>query len=133
MSNYFQILFVDDDKDDRLIMLEYFQQAQLDDKIYFLENGQKTMSYLESIVDDKYLPNLVVLDLNMPILSGVETLQRMKRSDRFKNIPVIIFSTLENESEKRKCLNFGAIDYIVKPMTYAQGESIARKFCSFVK
>lgn len=132
MSSHYQILVVDDDKEDHFIMLDYFKDFGIGDKVHFMENGKNALQYLEEVEDDEFLPNLIVLDLNMPILNGTQTLVQIKQTPRYKNIPVIIFSTSENETEKRKCLSFGAIDYMVKPTTMEEGEKTIRKFSSFI-
>ncbi|MDQ2656245.1 MAG: response regulator, partial [Bacteroidota bacterium] len=111
------IIFVDDDEEDHLIMSEYFREAGKGDCIKFIKNGQEALNYLNDISDDASLPSLIVLDLNMPILSGTQTLALLKEDPRYRKIPVLIFSTSENENEKRKCLTLGAHEYIVKPTT----------------
>ena len=132
MSKRFEILVVDDDKEDHVIMLDYFQDFGMGDKVYFVENGKNALQYLDEISDDDSLPHLIILDLNMPILNGTQTLVKIKQTSRYRNIPVIIFSTSENETERRKCLSFGAVDYMVKPTTMAEGEQTVRKFSSFI-
>jgi CheY-like chemotaxis protein len=122
-----QILVVDDDREDHLIMLEYFKESGNEQYVKFIENGKKAIEYLEQVQDD-VLPRLIVLDLNMPILNGTQTLLHIRRNARFKNIPIIIFSTSENENEKRKCLSFGAMDYLVKPSTYEEGLKLMNRF-----
>ncbi|HMG91343.1 MAG TPA: response regulator [Chryseolinea sp.] len=126
------ILIVDDDVEDHMMLDEYFQEVGISDKVTFLINGQLALQYLESIEDPSQLPKLLVLDLNMPILTGSQVLLQLKQTPRFKNIPVIIFSTSVNENEKRKCLNFGALEYLVKPITWDEGDRIAKRFASFV-
>src|SRR5687767_4439428 len=128
-----KILVVDDDREDHLILQDYFVEANLDNNVKFVENGQKALDYLETISSDEELPQLVVLDLNMPILNGTQTLLRIKQTPRLKNIPVIICSTSENETEKRKCLSFGAVEYVVKPMTFEEGLKLIRKFASYIQ
>lgn len=132
MTMRHQILFVDDDPEDHMIMLEYFKEVGKDDQIIFQKNGQEAIAYLEQLPDDLLLPNLIVLDLNMPILNGTQTLIQIKRNKRFKHIPVIIFSTSENENEKRKCLSIGALDYLVKPSSFAEGLSVIKIFTAFL-
>ena len=127
-----QIIFVDDDEEDHLIMFEYFKDCGKDKQIRFIRNGQEALRYLEDIPESDPLPNLIVLDLNMPILNGTQTLVQIRRNTRFKNIPVVIFSTSENESEKRKCLSLGADDYLVKPTTYLDGLKMVQKFTSYI-
>lgn len=126
------IIVVDDDREDQLIMAEYFNEMGLEARVKFFDNGEVTINYLEGYKDDSTLPQLIVLDLNMPVLNGTQTLLHLKRDARYKHIPVIIFSTSENEDERRKCLSFGAVDYLVKPMSYEEGEAIVKRFASFL-
>ena len=72
------------------------------------------------------MPALIVLDLNMPILNGMETLSRLKAHSLYKNIPVIMFTTSIHEVEKAKCLEIGAADFIKKPARFQQTISTAK-------
>ena len=125
------IFVVDDDQEDQMILKEYFNDSGKDIAITFVENGQKAIERLDQLENDR-LPGLIVLDLNMPILNGTQTLMQLKRDPRYKHIPVIIFSTSENENEKRKCLSLGALEYLVKPITYGEGLKMTEKFYSYV-
>ena len=127
-----QIIFVDDDEEDHLILFEYFRDLGREKQVRFIRNGQEALRYLDEITDDTELPRLIVLDLNMPILNGTQTLFHLKQTTRFRNIPVIIFSTSENETEKRKCLSLGAVDYVVKPLTQKECREIVKHFCTFL-
>ena len=133
MTLYPKILVVDDDLEDHLILLEYFKELGNDQHVKFLENGQRAITYLEQLTEDCLLPKLIVLDLNMPILNGTQTLLQIKRDSRLKHIPIIIFSTSENENEKRKCLSFGALEYLVKPVTYDEGQRMVEKFSGYIE
>lgn len=132
MKNTCQILVVDDDLEDHLILHSFFTEAGLESHVGYQENGQKAIYFLEQISDDAALPRLIILDLNMPILNGTQTLLRLKQDFRYKNIPVIIFSTSENETEKRKCLSLGAVDYMVKPLTLEECRKTIQRFSSFI-
>ena len=125
-------MIVDDDREDHLILLDYFTASGIADKVHFLENGLQAIEFLDKITNDRLLPRLVVLDLNMPIMNGTQTLLKLKQSPRLEKIPVIIFSTSTNDSEKRKCLAYGAVDYLVKPLTYEDGEQMVERFTSFI-
>jgi len=133
MNNSHQILVVDDDVEDHLILDTFFREAGLDTVVGYRENGQQALYYLEEINEDARLPRLIVLDLNMPILNGTQTLLHLKQKSRFKHIPVIIFSTSQNETERRKCLSLGAVDYMVKPLTQNECREIIKRFSTFVK
>lgn len=126
------IFVVDDDQEDRQILHEYFVDIGMGDRVAYFENGEKALAYLENIRDLSNLPRLIVLDLNMPILNGTQALRILKRDARFKHIPIIILSTSENEEEKRKCFSYGAVDYLVKPMTFDEGREIVERFASYL-
>lgn len=132
MTDQTMILFVDDDEEDHFIMLQYFKEVGKDQHVKFIRNGQEAIDFLERISDDSVLPRLIVLDLNMPILNGTQTLLQMKRTKRLSRIPVIILSTSENENERRKCLSFGAEEYLVKPSTYQEGLHLIEKFTAYL-
>lgn len=132
MNNDIRILVVDDDKEDHMILQEYFSESNIEQNVMFVENGVKALEYLEGISNESALPKLIVLDLNMPLMNGSQTLLHLKKSNRLKNIPVIIYSTSESENEKRKCLSFGAVDYMVKPVTMEEGQRMVDKFKSFI-
>ncbi|MBT1706157.1 response regulator [Chryseosolibacter indicus] len=133
MENNYEILVVDDDREDHLILSEYFRDIGIENRVHYVENGKYALEYMEKIALDNKLPRLVILDLNMPIMNGTQTLLHMKQSFRLKNVPVIIFSTSENETEKRKCLSLGAVDYLVKPVSYNEGLLMVNKFRSFLE
>ena len=78
------------------------------------------MSYLENYqLDGKtVVPGLLMLDLNMPKLSGFELLQTIKAHEEWRKIPVIIFSTSDYEGDIERCYALGAASYIVKPLSY---------------
>jgi CheY-like chemotaxis protein len=126
------IFVVDDDREDQQILHEYFEDAGLGTRVRYFDNGEQVIAFLEPLTDTSTLPSLIVLDLNMPILNGTQTLRMLKRDARLKQIPVIILSTSENDEEKRKCLSYGAIDYLVKPMSYDDGRGIVERFSSYL-
>jgi CheY-like chemotaxis protein len=132
MNNNQHLVIVDDDLEDHFILEEYFKIFGMESSVKFLQNGQDAIDYLQEVSDNSALPKLIVLDLNMPILNGTQTLLQIKRNLRYKNIPIIILSTSENENEKRKCLSFGAVEYLVKPTTYDDGLTMVKKFTAFL-
>src|SRR5689334_14217608 len=99
-----KVLLADDDLEDRFIVSDAFKEVGCLEEVYVAENGEEGFSYLESVTDIARLPRLIVLDLNMPRISGRERLAELKSNDRYKSIKVVIFSTSINESEKRQCL-----------------------------
>ena len=127
----FSILVVDDDVEDHMIMKEYFEEMDYKDSVKFVINGKEAIEYLEA-QKQGILPRLIILDLNMPIMNGTQTLFHIKHDPELKNIPVVIYSTSENETEKRKTLSLGALQYAMKPQGYADGLKMVTTFLSYL-
>jgi CheY-like chemotaxis protein len=108
------ILFVDDDEDDRVL----FQTALscIDEQIDFTE-ACDGIAALE-ILNNANPPDAIFLDLNMPKLSGFDLLSAIKKMDRFKKTPIIIFTTSSSFSDKAQAFKLGASDFITKPYTF---------------
>ena len=111
------ILLVDDDVDDREVLGDAMQELTVPVTMVFAENGIQALDELNEWHKDGKLPCLIVLDLNMPKMSGTETLQNIKRDERFKRIPTIIYSTSINPHEREKCMLLGAHSFITKPIS----------------
>ena len=94
MNRVKKILYADDDLDDKTWVSEAnkFLNYLLD--IDFVENGREVFEWLERFKDH---PSLIVLDLNMPELDGRQTLQKLKSSEKYKDIPVVIVTTSSNK------------------------------------
>jgi CheY-like chemotaxis protein len=120
------ILIADDDQEDRYLLHTAFEEIGRSNDIFLVENGLQVFSYLDSSMEQTNMPSLIVLDLNMPILNGMETLSRLKAHKLYKNIPVIMFTTSIHEVEKEKCLAIGAADFIKKPARFQQTVSTAK-------
>ena len=120
------ILIADDDQEDRYLLHTAFEEIGQSDDIALVENGLQVFAYLDTSLEQSDMPALIVLDLNMPILNGMETLSRLKAHNLYKNIPVIMFTTSIHEVEKARCLEIGAADFIKKPARFQQTISTAR-------
>jgi CheY-like chemotaxis protein len=131
MEKVVKILLADDDLEDRFIMQDAFNAINLPEVPLLVEDGEKVLEYLENMYNTGNLPSLVVLDLNMPRLSGTQTLRELKSIDRYKDIPVIIFSSSLNVIEMHECRQLGALSYMVKPFTYEEYLLSAQHFYDF--
>lgn len=131
MNKFPTILLADDDPEDRMIMAESFAELGVAHAVHFVENGEKVIAYLDNIIADEFLPKLIVLDLNMPRMNGTQALKALKANPRYKDIPVVIFSTSVNTIEMQECLKTGALSYIVKPVTYKECVETAKSFYDF--
>ncbi len=112
------ILIAEDDSDDRFLLKCAFEENGFNDRLQFLGNGVEVLEFLNSLPDKKAHPNFILLDLNMPKKDGREVLRELKQNEVFKHIPIIIFSTTNNEQEMRRCYDMGANSYITKPNSF---------------
>jgi CheY-like chemotaxis protein len=115
------ILIADDDADDRFLLQSAFEENGYKDKLHFVENGVELITYLNSIVRNEIeakMPRFILLDLNMPKKDGREVLKEIKQSSVFQSIPIIVFSTTNNELEMKRCYELGANSYITKPNSF---------------
>src|SRR6188768_1397731 len=103
-----KIILVEDDPDDREIFVEFYQDRTDISLLPTVGNGLELIDYLEGIRDDRDLPNLIVLDQNMPKMTGKQTLEFLKGSIRFSNIHTVIYSTYTDSNLIRECTQLGA-------------------------
>lgn len=132
MEQIYSLLVAEDDLDDQMILEECLADYGYDGRIHFVKNGKKVIDYLDGLTHDTELPRLIVLDLNMPILNGTQTLFELKQNPRYMKIPVVIYSTSNNDHEKRKCMSFGAVDYLVKPISIAEIDTMTKRLLEFL-
>jgi CheY-like chemotaxis protein len=125
-----KILMTDDDSDDRLLALLEFKKLNAAHSIDFVTDGVELIEYLNSrIKKNRELPDLILLDLNMPRKDGREALKEIKSNPKLKQLDIIIFSTSTSEQDKKYTLDLGAKSYIVKPTNQEQLTEIFRKIC----
>jgi CheY-like chemotaxis protein len=126
------ILWADDDADDLFLVREAI--ANLDDSYELVEaaNGQQALECLCSLKASSKLPCLVVLDINMPVLNGKETLAILKEKDWLKTMPVAVFTTSNSEKDRQFCEEFG-VQMFSKPHTYAGFERMIGRLITFCK
>lgn len=111
------ILIAEDDADDRFLLQTAFSENGFSDSLYFVPDGVELMRFLKEQADEAQ-PAFILLDLNMPKKDGREVLGEIKSHPQWQHIPVVIFSTTNNEQEMKRCYQLGANSYITKPNSY---------------
>lgn len=111
------ILWVDDDYDDLQLMQEILFRKKKDYKIIEAHNGREALAYLKAATQEDNLPCLIILDINMPVLDGKETLAIIKADEIYRSIPVVVFTTSESEIDKKFCQRFST-EMVTKPPTF---------------
>ena len=113
MTKSITIYLADDDADDRLLMTEAIKAIDPHIQIVETENGQELLKVLRS---QKILDRcLIILDMNMPKMNGLETLSNLRSIPRLASLPTIILSTSGNPDIIDFAKKLGAIDYLIKP------------------
>ena len=107
--NTTQILLVEDSAGDALLTGQILAEAPVPIKLVIARDGEQALTMLADLA---FKPALIILDLNIPLISGHIVLQRNTRKD----IPVVVFSVSDDERDVERALEFGAREYVQKPM-----------------
>jgi CheY-like chemotaxis protein len=111
MQKASNILLADDDDDDRLLFTDVVREYARDLKLSFAINGEHLMTKLRA----ENLPDVLFLDLNMPLKNGIECLEEIRRDEKLKDLPVVIFSTSSHPGTISQMYDIGAHLYVRKP------------------
>lgn len=106
------ILLADDDEDDRMFFSMAVQEISMELKLLTFVDGDELMQYLNGEPDE---PQMIFLDINMPKKSGLECLEEIRNSSRWKDVPVAMYTTSGSEQEITRAKQLGAQFYIIKP------------------
>jgi CheY-like chemotaxis protein len=118
-----EILLVEDNPRDVRLTLRAFEKAQISNPLHVVSDGAEALDFLfatgsYAYRDENDHPKLVLLDLNLPKISGPEVLQRIKADPRTQHIPVIILTVSTRDRDINECRRLGAETYIVKPLGF---------------
>jgi CheY-like chemotaxis protein len=112
------ILLVEDDKVDVMTIKRSLETINITNDVDVVNNGEEALQYLRDSQNE--LPCIILLDLNMPKMNGIEFLRIMKHDEMLKLIPVVILTTSRDEQDKIESFNLGVAGYMIKPVDYWQ-------------
>ena len=118
MVNNTDIFYVEDDMDFAFIMESALREVKTEVSMQIIENGNSALLMLEELSRRKVKPKLILLDLNLPGISGLDLLKRIKDMPFLRYVPVILFSTSDNPQDIKSSLEFGANAFVSKPSGY---------------
>ena len=121
------ILYAEDDPDDVFMVQEAFQHYDGVVELLHAANGFEAIKQLKQARLRNTLPCLIILDINMPGMDGKETLIRIRQSEDFRNIPVVLFTTSSSESDKAFAGKWQA-KFITKPLVFSELEKLPKFF-----
>lgn len=114
MKKSLDILLIEDDIDDIDLLKDALNEKEVSYQMEVIMEGDKVYSYLESVED---LPEIIVMDLNLPKIGGKEILMEIKSSFTFTEIPIIVLTTSSAKEDIDYCNSMGISKYITKPAT----------------
>ncbi len=118
------ILLVEDDEVDAMTVKRALKDLHVTNPLVLRENGEEALAYLRDPNTEK--PCLILLDLNMPVMGGIEFLQEDKHDDTLKAIPVVVLTTSQEQQDKVASFNLGVAGYMAKPVAYQQFVEVMR-------
>ncbi|KAB2889214.1 MAG: response regulator [Desulfobulbaceae bacterium] len=126
------ILLVEDNPQDEMLILRSLKKANVGNRIDVARDGQQALDYLFSWgqfagAGEKTLPTVILLDIGLPRLSGLEVLQRIREDDRTRLVPVVILTSSDEESDRLRSYESGANSFVRKPVEFAAfAETVSR-------
>ncbi|MBT4398093.1 MAG: response regulator [Candidatus Cloacimonetes bacterium] len=118
MENGISILLAEDDKVDAMTVKRALRDINVTNPLIIVENGEEALAFLRDVSNQK--PGLILLDLNMPKMNGIEFLEIAKKEEDIKRIPVVVLTTSQEDKDKMDSFNLGVAGYMIKPVDYMQ-------------
>ncbi len=119
------LLLIEDNPDDIDLALKAFQPFTNISHIQTARDGAEALNLINSWEEERNFPSLILLDLNLPLVSGFELLQVLKSDLRLAGIPVIILTSSTEESDIRQAYQLGTNSYINKPIDFSEFQNVA--------
>ncbi|MCU0606848.1 MAG: response regulator [Candidatus Edwardsbacteria bacterium] len=123
MRDNIPILLVEDDKVDVMTVQRAFKRNNIINPLHVVANGQEALDYLHNAgacADQAACPTpgIILMDINMPVMNGIECLKALKADERLKKIPVIMLTTSKEECDRVESFRLSVAGYIIKPVEF---------------
>ena len=124
MRNSRPVLLVEDDSVDAMTVRRAFKDLNVSNSLIHTLNGEEALDYLKG--EDNKKPCIILLDLNMPRMNGIEFLKVVKVDDKLKKIPIVVLTTSREERDKVESFKLGVAGYMLKCIDYEEFVEIVR-------
>jgi CheY-like chemotaxis protein len=127
------VLLVEDDPGDVLMIREAFSDRKVASRLHVVSDGLEAMQWLrrERAYAAAPRPDLVLLDLNLPRMNGLEVLAQLKAEEQFRQIPVVVLTTSESEEDVQRSYALHANAYVAKPVDYEKFIEVVQRIDDF--
>jgi CheY-like chemotaxis protein len=125
------ILLAEDDEDDVSLLRTFLRELPGSPELLVINKGDKVISFFENL-QGNHLPRLIILDYNLPSVSGYEILDELSADKKYHSIPKIIWSTSNSPHFESKCMSKGAVAYFVKPSDISGFQTLVQKLQHFL-
>lgn len=123
MNNEVEILLIEDNMNDAELTIRALKKSNLANNLVHLEDGQEALdfifaggNYSDRKIENK--PKVILLDLKMPKINGIQVLQKLKSDEHTKSIPVIVLTSSNEDPDIKECYRLGVNSYVVKPVQF---------------
>ena len=122
------ILMAEDDTEDQMMIKDAFAEAEVKCNIEIVPDGEALMDYLNrnGKYSDVILPDIILLDLNMPKKNGLEALKEIKNDEQLKELPVVVLTTSKADEDMTRSYDLGVSLYTIKPVTFGKMIELAK-------
>jgi CheY-like chemotaxis protein len=130
------ILLVEDNEDHAEIVMRSFEAHQVEQPIHHVTDGETALDYLlrrgqYSDPEKSPLPHLILLDLRLPKVDGLEVLKEIKQSEELRGIPVVILTSSQAGNDVKMACDYHANSYVVKPLEFSKFTELMRDLGSY--
>lgn len=122
--NSVDLLLVEDNTQDAELAIRELKKHNLSNNLYHVKDGEEALEFIfgtGKYADTRnvnHTPKLILLDIHMPKVNGIEVLEKIKSNEQTKNTPVVILTSSKEDPDIKRCYNLGVNSYIVKPLNF---------------
>ncbi|WP_370087427.1 response regulator [Ekhidna sp.] len=136
LTNDVQIVLVEDSFDDAELTMRSLKSSNFVNEIVWLQDGEEALNYLQGKGkyedrDTSIKPKLILLDLKLPKLSGIEVLERIKKDENLCRIPVVVMTSSKENRDLDRCYELGANSYVVKPINFSNFMEVTKEISMY--
>jgi CheY-like chemotaxis protein len=130
MATLSTVMYVDDDAEDRMLFADAVKAIDGEYRLQMASDGMDALSVLKN--SGATLPSLLIVDLNMPGMGGLELIRSLKTDTRLADVPTVVFTTSGSTSDRQECALYG-VDMHTKPLTFGELKQSVQKLLTYIK